>query len=246
MANLKSKAEEISTLLRTEILRGQYRAGERLPSERDLSARFEANRGCIREAIKKLEQLGIVSVTPGGVRILPVEEATLDILGHLLELGEIQRPELMGQTMDVLGAVMSLSVRSAVTVASPQQITELCAIIDNLINTSDAATDSNAPEESWMAFGEALMGIHQNLVLRLVGNGLRTQFLSKVTDQGVKPNLDPNELRAELCALRDAVHDTNANSAADAIIRHFAIIKAAVLNIEDTVASDETRRTHHA
>ena len=56
----QSKAEDIFGVLRSEILIGQYRSGERLPSERDLAARFESNRGLIREAIKKLEQLGIV------------------------------------------------------------------------------------------------------------------------------------------------------------------------------------------
>ena len=70
MSTAPSKAEEIIAVLRSEILRGQYRPGERLPSERDLAARFESNRGVIREAIKKLEQLGIVAVAPGGVRVL--------------------------------------------------------------------------------------------------------------------------------------------------------------------------------
>ena len=65
----QSKAEEITDILREEILRGQYRAGERLPSERDLSARFEANRGAVREAVKKLEQLGIVDVKPAAVNL---------------------------------------------------------------------------------------------------------------------------------------------------------------------------------
>ena len=49
-----SKHEEIADSLTRDILTGQYRVGERLPSERDLSSRFEANRGAVREAMKKL------------------------------------------------------------------------------------------------------------------------------------------------------------------------------------------------
>ncbi len=82
----RSKAEEITGILREEILRGQYRAGERLPAERDLAARFEANRGAVREAIKKLEQLGIVDVKPGCVRIVADEDATLEVLVHIMDL----------------------------------------------------------------------------------------------------------------------------------------------------------------
>ncbi|MEE9281079.1 MAG: GntR family transcriptional regulator, partial [Myxococcota bacterium] len=35
-----SLPDVVATQLRNEILRGQYRAGERLPSERDLAERF--------------------------------------------------------------------------------------------------------------------------------------------------------------------------------------------------------------
>ena len=90
MSENKSRVEKTFEVLRNEILLGQYRPGERLPSERDLSARFEVTRNVVRESIKKLEQLGIASVTPGGVRVLPIEDATLEILGALLDLGEIQ------------------------------------------------------------------------------------------------------------------------------------------------------------
>ena len=37
--------EEIADSLTRDILLGRYRCGERLPSERDLASRFDANRG---------------------------------------------------------------------------------------------------------------------------------------------------------------------------------------------------------
>ncbi len=59
-----SKHEEIADSLTHDILVGQYRTGERLPSERDLAVRFVANRGAVREAMKKLEQLGLADIRP--------------------------------------------------------------------------------------------------------------------------------------------------------------------------------------
>ncbi len=59
-------SERISAELRDEILRGRYRPGERLPSERDLAQRFEVHRGAVREALKKLEQLGLAKIEAGG------------------------------------------------------------------------------------------------------------------------------------------------------------------------------------
>lgn len=232
-----SKSEEIIATLRTEILQGQYRPGERLPSERDLSARFQSNRGAIREAIKKLEQLGIVSVAPGGVRVVPVEEATLDVLGHLLDLGEIQRPELIGQIIDVLGAVTALSARSAIEVADNSQIAELEHLADKLIQSVGKAEEHH---QYWMQLSQTLMSLHQNLVLRLINNGLRTQFLSNIMNLGFKPDIDHQAVRDALGQLRRAIIDQDANKVSDAIIQHFYIIKTGLLKPKPS--NESTRR----
>ena len=66
-----TRTEDITRELRDEVLRGQYRPGERLPSERDLAARFGTTRDVARIALKKLEQLGVAAVEPGGARVQP-------------------------------------------------------------------------------------------------------------------------------------------------------------------------------
>ena len=66
MADTPTLAEAIVRELRDEILGGRYRPGERLPSERDLAARIGANRGSIREALKKLEQEAAPLAFPKG------------------------------------------------------------------------------------------------------------------------------------------------------------------------------------
>ncbi|MFT7221940.1 MAG: DNA-binding FadR family transcriptional regulator [Candidatus Azotimanducaceae bacterium] len=241
MTTAPSKADEICAVLRTEILTGQYRAGERLPSERDLAARFEANRGAVREALKKIEQLGIVSVAPGGVRVLPVEDATLDVLGHLLELGEIQQPVLIGQVMDVLGVMTSLSARSAIKTASDKDIEVLVGICGDLISSTG---NHEKHHENWMRLSEKLMSIHQNLVLRLVGNGLRTQFLGKVNNLDFKPDVNFDDIKTCLTQLRDAVAIRDGAKVRDAIITHFEIIKTALLALNDG-ETKPPRRTDH-
>ena len=51
---MAGKHTTIADALIEDILSGHYRVGERLPSERDLAVRFEANRGAVREAMKQL------------------------------------------------------------------------------------------------------------------------------------------------------------------------------------------------
>jgi len=89
MAEFASRPEEIARVLRDDILRGRYGPGERLPSERELAAHLDANRSSVREALKKLEQLRLIEIRRGGgARVSPVDEASLDVLGHLLALDD--------------------------------------------------------------------------------------------------------------------------------------------------------------
>jgi DNA-binding FadR family transcriptional regulator len=243
MPTATSKAEEIIAVLRSEILMGQYRPGERLPSERDLAARFESNRGAIRESIKKLEQLGVVAVAPGGVRVLPVEEATLEVLGYLLELGEIQKPELIGQVLDVLAVMTSLSARSAVAEASDENITDMVQLADQLV-TSLGVKDRNT--EVWIQLSDKMLSIHKNLVLRLVGNGLRTQFLSSTMNLGFEPDIDIPGVKQQLIRLRDSINSRDEVNVRDAIIEHFHIIKTGLLKSAIEYDADAERRKGNA
>ena len=65
MATAPNLPESIAAQLRNDILDGTYKAGERLPAERDLASRLGVNRGSVREALKKLEQMGLVVIRRG-------------------------------------------------------------------------------------------------------------------------------------------------------------------------------------
>lgn len=214
------RAAEISNILRDEILLGQYRVGERLPSERDLAARFSVNRGSVREAIKILAQLGIVRVQPGGVRIVAFEEATLGILGPLLDLQTPQRPNLVADFVEVFGALLALSAKLALQKATAQQKQELVSLLTQTeqsptgLATADISIGSpmDAKEEALEQFFMALNRINDNLVLRLIGNGLKTQILGRLERLS-----DPSP--AFFDSLARAVQDDDAYALARAILQ---------------------------
>jgi DNA-binding FadR family transcriptional regulator len=52
--------------LRADILGGRYAHGEALPSERQLCDDFAVSRHAVREALKRLQQSGLVSISQGG------------------------------------------------------------------------------------------------------------------------------------------------------------------------------------
>lgn len=57
--------DDILLQIQERILSGEFPPGHRLPSERELAETLAVNRGTVREALKKLEALGLVSILHG-------------------------------------------------------------------------------------------------------------------------------------------------------------------------------------
>jgi GntR family transcriptional repressor for pyruvate dehydrogenase complex len=185
-----TRHEEIADVLTNEILRGQYRVGERLPSERDLAAKFDANRGAVREALKKLEQLGLTDIHPGGARVRPIEEANLDVIGALMALEDVPDPDLIEQLLEAMGALMRLAAKRAVERASDSELETARQLLRKTrvegISEEDAA-------QARMALSHHLMELSGNLVLRLIGNSLHVQIMGKEGKPSIVAITRPNE-----------------------------------------------------
>jgi GntR family transcriptional regulator, transcriptional repressor for pyruvate dehydrogenase complex len=171
------KHEEIAKSLTRDILVGQYRTGERLPSERDLAVRFEANRGAVREAMKKLEQLGVATVQPGGARVAPLHEASLDVIGHLLEIGDVPDADLVDQIMLVLKSLITLAAESTVRRASDEEMARIRALVRALLRTDH---DRTSHAHARIELMSAIMEASGNLVCRLIARSLLLQFAPRV------------------------------------------------------------------
>lgn len=58
-------SQRVAASLQRDIFGGTFKPGERLPAERELAAKLKANRNAVREALKRLEQLGLVETRHG-------------------------------------------------------------------------------------------------------------------------------------------------------------------------------------
>jgi DNA-binding FadR family transcriptional regulator len=83
----RSLPDEVFEQLTAEIVSGRYAAGDTIPSERELSEVLRVNRHVVREAVKRLEQIGLVKVVQGGrTKVLDFPTtAGLDLLAVLAE-----------------------------------------------------------------------------------------------------------------------------------------------------------------
>src|SRR5690606_1201177 len=75
----------VAEQLRDAVLDGRFRAGEKLPPERELAQEFAVSRASVREAIQGLERLGLVVVRQGdGATVQPLTDASLDVLPAMI------------------------------------------------------------------------------------------------------------------------------------------------------------------
>ena len=177
MALFASRPAEIAHALRDDILRGRYRSGERLPSERDLAAQTGANRGSVREALKKLEQQRLIEIRRGGgARVAPLNEASPDVLVHLLKLDGRLDPELVGQWIDVYELVTAGAVRLAVERADDAEIAEARQLLTRFADPSMSDQEYLRTTDE---LAEAISAASRNLVLRMVRRTLRALFFQR-------------------------------------------------------------------
>jgi DNA-binding FadR family transcriptional regulator len=168
-----SKHEQIAGSLIDDILSGHYRVGERLPSERDLAARFDANRGACREAMKKLEQMGLAEVQPGGARVQDRTNASLDVMGHLFAQGKLPDAILLDQTMLVINRLLGLAAEQSLELASEEEIRQIRHLLKPLMS---GKLDREAHTLARFELMKAIMETSRNLPIQLISRTLFEQM----------------------------------------------------------------------
>jgi len=108
--------EEIVTQIRDLVAGGQLKPGDLLPSERELSERFQVSRASVREAIRALESVGLVaSKTGNGTYVSSSVDALLsplssvilqqkDVLLDIFEARKTIEPEMAAFAAERAGA----------------------------------------------------------------------------------------------------------------------------------------------
>ena len=225
MSATNTISHEIADILRDEILRQRYRSGERFPSERDLAARFDASRGAVREALSQLEQLGLIHIQPGGARVQSVNAASLAVLGPLLALDDHPDPLLVDQFLQTFGVLAAMTAKNAVNAASPEQLIQLKRLV---VELAGEAGDFEAMQPHWRELLEAMSAIADNLVVRLISNDLKAQFVDQMMKLGIRPNLKRSSIDQILTTLRESLNKQDGEIAGQAMQNHFEELRQVV------------------
>jgi len=157
-------AQEVTERLRTLILTHQVHPGDKLPPERKLAETLGVNRATLREAMKNLEQAGLIHIRQGdGTRVLDfVQTAGLDLLRHLVH-GE-GRLNLVRDILEFRQIVGREVARLAAERAGPAELDELQEIARRETGTAELTLLQD------LDFYVALARATRNLVFSLLLN----------------------------------------------------------------------------
>ena len=123
-------SEVVFEQLRGAILSGRYAPRDALPAERLLAESFAVNRHAVREALKRLQQSGLVEVNHGGATRVLDWRATggLDLLAQIPYAGEHGAgPEVLRSIVEARRSIGTDVARLAADRASADHIAELRA-----------------------------------------------------------------------------------------------------------------------
>ncbi|MEZ5186195.1 MAG: GntR family transcriptional regulator [Candidatus Nanopelagicales bacterium] len=122
-------SEAVFAALTDEILSGRLAAEQALPSERELAEAFAVNRHAVREALKRLQQTGLVSISQGGrTRVLDWHQhAGLDALVALATSGAVPSTKVLDDLLEMRASVGADAARLCAIRAKPDQVAKVLA-----------------------------------------------------------------------------------------------------------------------
>lgn len=219
----------MSTPLRESILdrlqAGQWRAGDRLPTERELSSSFGVSRTTVRKALLELKQQGLIEQTVGSGTF--VAEHAGARLGRRAQQDSSQHTspaELMEARLAMEPAIIEMAIRNA----NPADLKRMDACCDNAENAETLEAFEHWDAELHQAIADAA---HNSFVANVFS------LMKAVRAQGdwgqlKKKSVTPERrlaYQAEHRAIVDALRDRDAVRARELTLAHLLHVRQNLL-----------------
>lgn len=143
----------VFTRLVEEILSGRWPADHPAPSERELALTLQVNRHSVREALKRLQQAGLVRIGQGGKTIVLDwrSHAGLDMLAALTAAGVVPLGSAVLDTAIMRRTVGTHAARLCALRADEQQLAAVSAAAEDYPTSGDMNIFRDADLILWTA-----------------------------------------------------------------------------------------------
>lgn len=171
----KRTFEEISEQIRRLILQGVFKPGDRLPSERELAEKFGTGRMSVREALRKLEEAGLIYVkqgADGGIFVKGLDwSGFAKTISMLFSAGNITLKELAEARL----AIESIILKEGITAFTEKDIRALEENIKICEKLLPEKRDAKYP-----SYADARLGDFHLVIADSCNNRLFTYFVKSI------------------------------------------------------------------
>ena len=188
--------EEVAEAIRERIFTAAVKTGERLPTERELSAQFGVSRVVVREAVRALELSGLLDVKKGpkgGIFIVEDHQRPItDSIANLLGRGEARLKDLF----EVRLLIEPYAAERVARIGTAQNFSELSA----LVRQADAEHGLGADIRHLnIELHRRIIRMSRNPVLAVVGETVLTMLSDRLKSvRSAAPSGVALELHKEL------------------------------------------------
>jgi len=169
-----SVPEDVFDQIVSEVLSGDMRPGEALPSERRLAEVLGVSRPAVREALKRLGEAGLVEVRQGDATTVRDfrRHAGLDLLPRLLvRAGEVD----LGVVRSILETRLHNGPKIA-ELAARRRPAELPATLEGTVDALAAEDDPVERQRHALTFWDHVVDGADSIAFRLMYNTLRATY----------------------------------------------------------------------
>lgn len=225
-----SLSDAVTDSVITQIREGRYRAGDRLPTERELAEQLGVGRTSVREGLRFLEKLGILEIRQGTgtvVRSLSLGE----VFEHLVPVQTIiELPDRdVRHIMHVRRVLEAESAQLAATHATDRHLGRLEELLDCMAASLDNPRDYL---EMDLEFHVVVAGAASNPVLAQLIDLIRNIYTRyfEIVLRDPEMNRTSLDFHRQLYA---ALRDRDPNAARQHILAHLAQAERDVLRLLD-------------
>ena len=213
--------EKVVDYVKAEILAGRLHPGDRLPSERELAEKLNSSRNSVREGLRVLDNIGVVSSLHGSGNYISLnfDETMTELLSFMYLLKGIREDQLTEFRRSIEWEAINLAVDRV----SDQQKKELT---DHLNKLESVRTESARVRHD-RAIHQILVTASRNDFLitnYLALNNLMDQYISTMRARIISGMNDAHKLGEAHRMMVEGIVEGDAEKARKGLIRHFDYI----------------------
>ncbi len=223
--------EQIVQQIEESILKGELSEGSQLPAERDLAKQFGVSRTAVREAIKALQEKGLVDAFPGRGTFVTngTSNSMRRYLDRIIKSGEPDGWAYLAEVQEILEPEIAALAAVRATDQDLATMRETLDVMDNAGRDSDAFIEADldfhlalaeaAANPIVLSLIDSIVGLlrEQRLrIFRIGGGPERGQHHHKRILEAIKRH-DPQGARAAMQAHLSQVREDSRNTSGDQV-----------------------------